>query len=147
MDQTISYGLSDAEMQNIAQLIHTMDTEEFSAELQISLKKVEDHVKTLLQPDDALKQRIHQLEAALKDLKQTASTPNKGLQGNQNKQTKTPSSHATLEHDAIFIGDSNTRDIDMSQPGYGTSRKTIHFVHDDPPGDGISQHSQQSPPT
>ena len=100
-----------------------MDTEEFSAELKKSLAKVEEHVKTLLQPDNnTLKQRIHQLEENFNRL-QKMTKSEKEQHRNRSKETKAPSANNTLDHDAIFIGDSNTRDIDMSKLGYGVSRK------------------------
>ena len=114
LNRTVNYDLSNEDMKTIASFLCSDDNKDFSSPLQESIDKVEANVKKLLAAnDDALSKRIHQLELQLN--KKTADAK-------ENRSNK-PASNETLEHEAVFIGDSNTTEIDMATIGQNVKRK------------------------
>ena len=101
-------------MQTIASFICSDENSDFTSPLQESIKKVEENVKKLLEANgDALSKRIKQLELQLNK---------KTTEIKENRSNK-PASNETLEHEAVFIGDSNTKEIDMATIGQNVKRK------------------------
>lgn len=128
MDQTAHYGLNDEEMQTIARYLQQFELERDEPSdklMKISLEKVEENVRSLLQANTAAQQRIHKLEGNISQLQKVKPlrTDNQLNHTDENHTKNPPAANETLDHNAIFIGDSNTRDIDMSKLGHGVSRK------------------------
>ena len=123
LDKTVNYDFSDAEITTIAQHVQTLDGKDTPlGVLRESVWKTDTRIKQLEQQLAEMANNISKF-TDINAGNNNHVNNNNNIKNNVRNNQKTPATEGTLNHEVIFIGDSNTKHIDMATIGRGTSRK------------------------
>lgn len=133
LNKTVSYGLSDTEIESVARYVHDLNKNE-----ETGSNNTENRFEKLDNEMQTLRHTVEQLQR-----NNTTPTTNNRNTGNSSttrpkqqptRGQKAPDVNKTLDYDTIIIGDSNTKRLDMLTLGRGTRKRytcyTIPHIKD-----------------